>query len=412
MPNTTRKLTSILPNVLGQTLSKDTFALSDTLPPASFLQHCLVVQQNESDSATLEKLRWAKTVVGLPPPAPSFCFVDRTADLDVAVQSVFEAAFTFRGSSPYAPDVVFLHEAVERDFRVALKQLAGATPAFSSTSQGSASGENKWHCTPRPSVDVEEEDSIGEVVLDAPRERIVSLRPGYDTCSLSLKPHLPFPMKCSTWYQNLSSSPPTNLCHKKTTTAATVSHIATLCIASTKSLDDAINWAEDVIGDPFRTAAGAFIFASSVEANYLAKALNADVTCINSFPPELLVGSRWPRPIKINLQDPSTLLHRYARELFEEERVVVFGPSPVSQSFQAEKIDVLNAVNNTTPPMAQWVKRMQLPLNATNQRLGRRMDFFEGALLTTIFAVVLPAIVCLGMLGKFSVGKLDGRYGV
>lgn len=164
-----------------------------------------------------------------------------------------------------------------------------------------------------------------------------------------------------------------------------------------------------MIGDLFRTAAGAFIFASSAEANYLANALNADVTCINSFPPELLVGSRWPRPIKINLQDPSTLLHRYAREVFEEERAVVLGPSPLSQLFREEKIDVFNKANNATSPMAEWVKRMQLPLNPTNQRLGWRMDFFEGALLTTVFIVVLPAMVCLGLLGKFVIARLDGR---
>lgn len=196
MPKTTRKLTSILPNVLGQTLSKDTFALSDTLPPASFLQHCLVVQQNESDSATLEKLRSAKNVVGLPSPAPSFCFVDRTADLEVAVQSVLEAAFAFRGSSPYAPNVVFVHEAIERDFSATLKQFAGATPAFSSAGKGSASQGDKRPCTSRPSVGVEEKASIREVVLQGPRGRIVSLHQGYDTCSFISKLHLPFPSKC------------------------------------------------------------------------------------------------------------------------------------------------------------------------------------------------------------------------
>ncbi|KAK0247518.1 hypothetical protein LTR91_024833 [Friedmanniomyces endolithicus] len=356
MPKTTRKLASVLPNVLGQTLSKDTFALSDTLPPVSFLQHCFVVQQNESDSATLEKLRSAKKVVRSPSPAPSICFVDRTADLEVAAQSVLEAAFAFEGSSPYAPNVFFVHEAVEKDFSATLKQYAGPDPGFSSAGRGSPSEEEKRLSMSRPSVGAEEKASIREIVLNGPRGRIVYLHQG------------------------------------------------------TKGLDDALNWAEEVIGDPFRTAAGAFIFASSHEANYLVNAMNADVTCINSFPPELLVGSRWPRPMKINAQDPSTLLLRYAREIFEDERVVVLGPSPVSRLCKEKKMDVFDTAKNATGPMAEWVKRMELPLNPTNQRLGGRRDFFEGALLTTVLTVVLPAWSVSACWEKLFIARLDGRH--
>jgi len=203
---------------------------------------------------------------------------------------------------------------------------------------------------------------------------------------------------------------PYDLSHKKTTTAASAFHLATLCLASTKGLDDALNWAEEVIGDPFRTAAGAFIFASSHEANYLVNAMNADVTCINSFPPELLVGSRWPRPMKINAQDPSTLLLRYAREIFEDERVVVLGPSPVSRLCKETKMDVFDTAKNATGPMAEWVKRMELPLNPTNQRLGGRRDFFEGALLTTVLTVVLPAWSVSACWEKLFIARLDGRH--
>ncbi|KAK0931660.1 hypothetical protein LTR29_016259 [Friedmanniomyces endolithicus] len=394
MPKTTRKLASVLPNVLGQTLSKDTFALSDTLPPVSFLQHCFVVQQNESDSATLEKLRSAKKVVRSPSPAPSICFVDRTADLEVAAQSVLEAAFAFEGSSPYAPNVFFVHEAVEKDFSATLKQYAGPDPGFSSAGRGSPSEEEKRLSMSRPSVGAEEKASIREIVLNGPRGRIVYLHQGQMPTVVSTQKH----------------HSPYDLSHKKTTTAASAFHLATLCLASTKGLDDALNWAEEVIGDPFRTAAGAFIFASSHEANYLVNAMNADVTCINSFPPELLVGSRWPRPMKINAQDPSTLLLRYAREIFEDERVVVLGPSPVSRLCKEKKMDVFDTAKNATGPMAEWVKRMELPLNPTNQRLGGRRDFFEGALLTTVLTVVLPAWSVSACWEKLFIARLDGRH--
>lgn len=88
----------------------------------------------------------------------------------------------------------------------------------------------------------------------------------------------------------------------------------------------------------------------------------------------------------------------------------MLGPSPVSRLLGNEKINVGNTID-TAGRMERWVGMMQLPLKPTGQRLGRRVDFFEAALLTTVFTVVVPALVSLGLLGRFVIGKMGGGLG-
>ena len=177
MLNTPRKMTSVLRTILLEALSKDTFAISDALPPASFLKHCVVVQQNDADSETLEKLNSAKRLIVSPSLPTSLYFVDRTADLKLAVQRVLEARFAFNGSSPYAPNIVFVHEAIQKDFCVYLKQVAGALPAFGSAENGRNSVEkkNQWtNKAPGP----EWKDSVHEALLEGTQARVILLPEG------------------------------------------------------------------------------------------------------------------------------------------------------------------------------------------------------------------------------------------
>ena len=178
-----------------------------------------------------------------------------------------------------------------------------------------------------------------------------------------------------------------------------------LKLASTKGLDDAISAAEHVIGDPFQRASGALIFATSAEANYLANSLNADMTCVNFFPPELLVGSKWARPIKVNIQSVSSGLCRYPRELFEEERIVFLGSSPVSRLLQDDRIDVGDTKNGARR-LGAWLEAAEMPLKPTGQGMGRRMDFFEAALLTSLLTVVLPVLLSLGLIVRSLYGSV------
>lgn len=167
-------MTSVLRTILSKALSKDTFAISDTPPPASFLQNCVVVQQNDSDSETRQKLNSAKSLIVSPSLAPSFYFVDRTADLKLAVQSILDARFAFKGSSSYAPDIVFVDEVVEKDFCAYLKQVARALPAFDSAENSSVTNIAYISKARGP----KQKDSVREVLLEGPHGRIVRLQEG------------------------------------------------------------------------------------------------------------------------------------------------------------------------------------------------------------------------------------------
>lgn len=50
--------------------------------------------------------------------------MDRTADLSLAARSLIVAKFGFGNSSCYAPDVVFVHEAVAKAFSARLVEVA------------------------------------------------------------------------------------------------------------------------------------------------------------------------------------------------------------------------------------------------------------------------------------------------
>lgn len=119
MPNTTRRTTSILRKLLLESLDNDTFALSDAVPADEFLEQCVVVQQNGNDP---DQFTSAKRLVSSPGSPWNVFFINRTADLKKASRSVLEAKFAFQGTSSFAPNVVFVHEAIRNLFLDCLSQ--------------------------------------------------------------------------------------------------------------------------------------------------------------------------------------------------------------------------------------------------------------------------------------------------
>ena len=124
-----QNLSSCLRKMLSETIDRDIFALSDSLPPSSFLKHCVLVDQSTSDKEVPPGA--VKRLLSSPSSSPSFAFVDRTADVNVAVRCIAEACFALGGRSSFAPDIVLVHEAVQTRFTTSLLQTARSLPAFS-----------------------------------------------------------------------------------------------------------------------------------------------------------------------------------------------------------------------------------------------------------------------------------------
>lgn len=125
---TTNRTSSALRDTLQEALSGDTFAISKDRPDISFLRQCTIVLQENENLSTPTKgnsdLLWCRKLITSPSSAKNVAFVDRTADLKLAARTLVMAKFGFGNTSPYAPDVVFVHEAVAKSFSAQTVELA------------------------------------------------------------------------------------------------------------------------------------------------------------------------------------------------------------------------------------------------------------------------------------------------
>ena len=178
-----------------------------------------------------------------------------------------------------------------------------------------------------------------------------------------------------------------------------------LILYSTTSMDDAVDSATNLANDEFQTPSGAFIFAALPEANYIATSLNANLTCINVFPVELLVGPKLP-----NLSSTAQLtpnFPRYTRNMFEESRPVLLSRKPTPRLLLEDEITFGKIERDSNS--VKWTESVQLPLKATGQKSGRRTDFFVAAIMTGGAVIAIPLLVSMGLLGRSIFGLLRGR---
>lgn len=97
----------------------------------------MVVQQNGIDTDLSNTIyESAKRLVSSPVSSSNIFFIDRTADLRIASRSVLEAKFAFKGTSSFAPAVVFVHEAIRSQFSDYLSQDVQSFSSLAATESG------------------------------------------------------------------------------------------------------------------------------------------------------------------------------------------------------------------------------------------------------------------------------------
>lgn len=163
--------------------------------------------------------------------------------------------------------------------------------------------------------------------------------------------------------------------------------------------------ATDCGGGIFQNPAVAFIFADQGESCYIANALNADITCVNSFPAELAVGPRFVTPMQSFTSKKGTLPPRYSRDMFEEQKPTMLHPSAgsevVGQGFIAEAVE-------TRKRFHHWTESVVKPLAPTGQHAGIHSVFFRDAFFMGAAALVLPVAGMLVTLGSIAVRSVRG----
>lgn len=90
--------------ILVEAFDQDIFAISEERPDDEFLSRTVVINQQQTDFS-------ASSVDGR-----AIAVVDRTANISQAAEALASARFRFGGHSPYAPDIVLVHEFILKEF--------------------------------------------------------------------------------------------------------------------------------------------------------------------------------------------------------------------------------------------------------------------------------------------------------
>jgi acyl-CoA reductase-like NAD-dependent aldehyde dehydrogenase len=107
-----RQTPALLKKLLKDTLDEDTFEIVTSKVDEKELGHqCLYLLQNGSPTDSPK----ANELVS-PAQSRVVAVVERDANIEEAAKALVAARFSFRGRSPYAPDVVLVNEWVKKDF--------------------------------------------------------------------------------------------------------------------------------------------------------------------------------------------------------------------------------------------------------------------------------------------------------
>ena len=163
---------ALLRKILPQALDSDTFAVSEERPDVTFLNKVkMVVQDNNASGPMSERCLVSPTT------ARTVAVVDRTADLVQAAKSLVEARFTFGGHSPYAPDVVLVHEYSMKPFVEAMIQFSSKSLA---DENGRARHSGSRRLSPEPSLlDTAQKDAGSRVLVSGSNWGVVEVHDRY-----------------------------------------------------------------------------------------------------------------------------------------------------------------------------------------------------------------------------------------
>lgn len=304
--------------------------------------------------------------ISSPASSKSIAFVDRGADIRLAARSIFQARFGFGGRSSYAPDFVFVHEAVARLFRDHLSHLWAHFQGTRGGQSIKASGNS-------------------DASAQRPLKGFNTLHAGDSGVILEIKDRCVLPE---------TSDRLLTLCRLNDAAQAQLLS-PTLILCNISSSDDGLNQWNLISNNG--AAAAAFVFATPVEAAYISNSMESYLTFNNHIPFELMIGPRVPDG------GSGELVPRYSPHMFQQVRPQIAEHSEISQALGN---DVLSSAKLET-----WARSMQVPLRATGEKAGKRIDFFEQALMTaagvSISVIAITGVVASILLQRWRSGAFS-----
>jgi hypothetical protein len=339
LENNLRALSGLLKTILTAALDPDVFAVaSSPITDATLWKTMINVHQSSDDhlprSNQLLSFTGDRTVA----------VVDRTSDVALAARELVAARFSFGGTSPYAPNVIFVNEFVKQDFLQAVLQetvkLSGGSAVGAGTKGKPVGGSRVQEL-----VDgLRQSDRELRVVLQESKYAVVEVQ--------------------SRQHEVLA---------KKLNGPVLVLH-------AIRSLDDAIDLINNT-GDNVPSLA-AYHFSNAASAKYLTQFVNATASFVNNVPREILVGPAFPA------SHPIDLAARYPLDLFKAPKPAFIIPPLSSVALDA----ALSSQSNAAAQML--LTQATVPLAAFKRNPGGGVGFFEqgflmnaGLILTTTVSI-------------------------
>ncbi|KAJ4336733.1 hypothetical protein N0V95_008521 [Ascochyta clinopodiicola] len=267
LENNLRALSSLLRSLLSQALEPDTFAAITSAPSQDALSATFqVLQEAQVQQPTRTQLVSTQTRV--------IAIVDRTADLVAAAEHLVTARFAFGGSSPYAPDLVFVNEFVKKDFlelvlKYAIPYLASSDET--ATNGSPKGGQKKGSRTAEVLKSLDSSKSWrSNVVTQGSNGAIVDL-------------------------SHLSSLPPK-------------ANQPIFAVSAITSLEHAISLLDEDVESSTGLLAG-YYFGAPAAGKYLSQFIRADVSLVNHIPYRLLLGPAAPAHHSVDIDARYTTAH-------------------------------------------------------------------------------------------------------
>jgi hypothetical protein len=304
-----------------------------------------VLQETEVQHPTYTQL--------VSPHSKAIAIVDRTADLASAAEHLVTARFAFGGSSPYAPDLVFVNEYVKKDF---LEHVLKFTIPYLTSSDGIVSnGSSK-----SPTLGGQKSSKTAEALK--PLESSKSWRSNVVTQGAN---------GAVVDLSNLSTVPP-----KASRPIFAVSAIT--------SLEHAISLIDEDAESSAGLLAG-YYFGTPSAGKYLSQFIKADVSLVNHVPYQLLLGPAAPAFHTINIDT------RYTKGQFARTSPAFIRPT-TSHTALAK---VLGGKESRKASAEMLVKATQ-EIKEKKRAEWIAIGYFEQGILIGLGLYGIPLIACIG----------------
>jgi aldehyde dehydrogenase (NAD+) len=279
--------------------------------------------------------------------------VDRTADLVSAAENLVTARFAFGGSSPYAPDLVFVNEYVKKEFlehvlKFAIPYLASSADVESNGAPTSpSSGHQKGSRTSDALKTVQSNTSWRtSVVTQGSSGAIV------DLSSLSALP--------------------------------AKSNAAIFAVSAITSLEHAISLIDEDVEASSELLAG-YYFGTPAAGKYLAQFIQANLSAVNHVPYRLLLGPAAPAYHAIDVDA------RYTKDQFTRMSPALIKPAS-SHAALSRVLGGKDSRRVATEALSKATQEIKEKKRADWIAIG----YFEQGILIGLGLYGIPLLACIG----------------